>query len=70
MGLIDKLKSKFVSADGTFNPPDASFATRPDTTSSHSAERRTTNVFPASVLNSEILPRLLMRLMVPSSSMT
>ena len=31
MGLIDKLKSKFVSADGTFNPPDASFATRPDT---------------------------------------
>ncbi|HJA29802.1 MAG TPA: PTS glucose transporter subunit IIA [Candidatus Olsenella pullicola] len=31
MGLIDKLKSKFVSDDGTFNPPAASFATRPDT---------------------------------------
>ena len=31
MGLFDKVKSKFVSDDGTFVPPEASFATRPDT---------------------------------------
>ena len=31
MGLIDKLKSKFTSADGVYTPPEASFATRPDT---------------------------------------
>ena len=31
MGLFDKIKSKFVSDDGTFTPPEASFATRPDT---------------------------------------
>ena len=31
MGLFDKIKSKFVSADGKLTPPPASFATRPDT---------------------------------------
>ena len=31
MGLFDKIKSKFVSDDGTYTPPEASFATRPDT---------------------------------------
>lgn len=31
MGLLEKVKSKFVSADGTFVPPEASFATRSDT---------------------------------------
>ena len=31
MGLIDKIKGKFFSDDGTFTPPEASFATRPDT---------------------------------------
>ena len=31
MGLIDKIKGKFVSSDGSFVPPEASFATRPDT---------------------------------------
>ena len=31
MGLFDKVKSKFISSDGTFTPPEASFATRDDT---------------------------------------
>lgn len=31
MGLFDKVKSKFISSDGTLVPPEASFATRPDT---------------------------------------
>lgn len=31
MGLFDKLRSKFISSDGVFTPPEASFATRPDT---------------------------------------
>lgn len=31
MGLFDKIKGRFVSADGTLVPPEASFATRPDT---------------------------------------
>ena len=30
MGLLDKFKSKFVSAEGKANPPEASFATRSD----------------------------------------
>lgn len=30
MGLIDKIKGKLVSSDGSFVPPEASFATRPD----------------------------------------
>ena len=31
MGLFDKFKSKFVSPEGRANPPEATFATRPDT---------------------------------------
>ncbi|WP_346695564.1 PTS sugar transporter subunit IIA [Thermophilibacter mediterraneus] len=31
MGLFDKIKSAFVSSDGKLTPPEASFATRPDT---------------------------------------
>ena len=31
MGLFDKIKSAFTSSDGAMVPPEASFATRPDT---------------------------------------
>ena len=44
MGLFDKFKSKFVSPEGRANPPEATFATRPDTVCApiSGSRRRTT----------------------------